>query len=268
MLGKSASKFGFAVTYLLAGVCGSLASILWNPDVVSVGASGAIFGLYGALLGFLLRERQCLPQAVRQRLARTAFFFIVFNLLFSLASKGVDIAAHLGGLAGGVLCGLAIALPITPEGFARRSRTNALVLAGGLLVVLGMIAALPKGRGLSAGLDKAGKREAQALAAFSSAAALAQQGRLSNAQFADAIQNQVVYGLRESRASLDGLEKMPRARVGILMAMEDCTRAREEAFTHMATAIRNGDQEGAHQAWEEQVRAVNAFQETLRNTPQ
>jgi hypothetical protein len=114
----------------------------------------------------------------------------------------VDIAAHLGGLAGGVLCGLAIALPITPEGFARRSRTNALVLAGGLLVVLGMIAALPKGRGLSAGLDKAGKREAQALAAFSSAAALAQQGRLSNAQFADAIQNQVVYGLRESRASL------------------------------------------------------------------
>jgi len=48
---------GFVVLYLLAGLLGSVASVVWNPFVVSAGASGAIFGLYGGLLAFLVRHR-------------------------------------------------------------------------------------------------------------------------------------------------------------------------------------------------------------------
>ena len=48
---------GFLVLYLLAGLLGSVASVAWNPFVVSAGASGAIFGLYGGLLAFLMRHR-------------------------------------------------------------------------------------------------------------------------------------------------------------------------------------------------------------------
>ena len=53
---------GFLAVYLFSGVCGSLASVLWNPFVVSAGASGAVFGVYGALLAFLLRHRGSIPR--------------------------------------------------------------------------------------------------------------------------------------------------------------------------------------------------------------
>src|SRR5438128_879533 len=53
---------GFAVLYLACGVAGALVSVAHNPYIVSAGASGAVFGLYGALLGFLLRARGTIPR--------------------------------------------------------------------------------------------------------------------------------------------------------------------------------------------------------------
>jgi rhomboid protease GluP len=55
---------GFLVCYLLSGLAGSVASLAFHPASVSVGASGAIFGLFGALLGFLARSRRRLPRPV------------------------------------------------------------------------------------------------------------------------------------------------------------------------------------------------------------
>src|SRR5499425_2958094 len=54
---------GFLVLYLLSGLLGSVASVAWNPFVVSAGASGAIFGLYGGLLAFLVQHRDTTSQA-------------------------------------------------------------------------------------------------------------------------------------------------------------------------------------------------------------
>ena len=75
---------GFLVMYLFAGLAGSLASLAWNPFVVSAGASGAIFGLYGGLFAYLARFRHVIPAqslagraprsvaALANRLARSA----------------------------------------------------------------------------------------------------------------------------------------------------------------------------------------------------
>src|SRR5215468_11743666 len=73
---------GFLVLYLLAGLLGSVASVAWNPFVVSAGASGAIFGLYGGLLAFLVRHRGMTSQASLAALRSNTLAFVGFNLLY------------------------------------------------------------------------------------------------------------------------------------------------------------------------------------------
>lgn len=95
---------GLIVSYLMAGLVGSIASAYIHPATVSVGASGAIFGLFGILLVHLLLGDKKLA-AVRGALLPGAAVFVVLNLLIGLASPGIDNAAHIGGLVSGVSLG-------------------------------------------------------------------------------------------------------------------------------------------------------------------
>jgi rhomboid protease GluP len=95
----------FTALYLIAGVCGSLASVLWNPQVNSVGASGAIFGIVGGLLAFTRRENSGVPPTVVSDLRGSLLPFLAFNLAAGFLYPHTDNAAHLGGLAGGWLAG-------------------------------------------------------------------------------------------------------------------------------------------------------------------
>jgi hypothetical protein len=109
--GGNAGVLRFLTLYLLAGLAGSFASALINPRVVSAGASGAIFGLYGVLLGFLLHHRRTIPAQVLASLRKSGGTFVIYNLIFSFALKGIDISAHIGGLVAGFLLGL-VAVPV------------------------------------------------------------------------------------------------------------------------------------------------------------
>lgn len=93
----------YLLAYLFAGVLGSLASVWWYDASVSVGASGAIFGLYGVFLALLLLKVYH-PEDSKFFLF-TAGIFVVINLLMGLAG-GVDNAAHIGGLLSGFVIGL------------------------------------------------------------------------------------------------------------------------------------------------------------------
>jgi len=109
----------FLLLYLMAGICGSLASLLWNPQVNSAGASGAIFGVIGGLLVYLFDARQGIPMAIMVDVRRSTLGFVAFNLVFGFIQPGIDNAAHLGGLLGGVFAGLMLARPLQ-EDFRRR----------------------------------------------------------------------------------------------------------------------------------------------------
>ena len=95
----------FTGLYLIAGLCGSLASVLWNPHVNSVGASGAIFGIIGGLLAFIRREHSGVPPTVVKDMQGSLLPFLLFNLWAGFIYPHTDNAAHLGGLAGGWLAG-------------------------------------------------------------------------------------------------------------------------------------------------------------------
>lgn len=96
-------KYIFA--YIITGLLSSLASVWWHPATVSVGASGAIFGMYGVF--FALLTLNFFPAQSKRVFLINTGVFIIYNLLYGLAG-GIDNAAHIGGLLSGLLLGYAM----------------------------------------------------------------------------------------------------------------------------------------------------------------
>ena len=99
-----AGKWKFLAIYFCSMLTASLMSCVINPNSVSVGASGAIFGLLGALVYFGYHYRLYLGSVLRNQIIP----LILFNLLLGFMVSGIDNAAHLGGLIGGLLISMAL----------------------------------------------------------------------------------------------------------------------------------------------------------------
>ena len=122
----------FLVVYLGSAVAGSLMSLSMNPIVISAGASGAIFGLYGALLAYMLRRKGAIPLHMVSGIRNGAIAFIVFNLIFGMQA-GIDNWCHLGGLLGGFFLGAIVAPPFESE---ERSRYSLIMAIFGAAIVV------------------------------------------------------------------------------------------------------------------------------------
>lgn len=113
-VGRQAEKlFGhllYAMVYLASMLGGSLVSIAVHDDVVSVGASGALFGLFGATFAYMLRNRGAVPDRIRKDTLKNVGLCIVYNLAYGMKA-GIDNWCHVGGLAAGFACGLVAAFP-------------------------------------------------------------------------------------------------------------------------------------------------------------
>ena len=101
LLGRSK----YLIAYLLTGILASIASIWLYDATVSVGASGAIFGLYGVFLALLLAK--VYPPDFAKSFLISTVIFISYNLLMGLTG-GIDNAAHIGGLLSGFVVGLVL----------------------------------------------------------------------------------------------------------------------------------------------------------------
>jgi rhomboid protease GluP len=122
----------YAALYLSAGVVASLASLCWHATLDSAGASGAIFGVLGALIAHMLRYPASLPPAVfRQRLVM-ALTMAAYGLFNGLREQRVDNAAHIGGLLAGCALGWVLARPFEERQRPGRDPHDALYLAAGL----------------------------------------------------------------------------------------------------------------------------------------
>ncbi|MFZ9141617.1 MAG: rhomboid family intramembrane serine protease [Candidatus Limnocylindrus sp.] len=100
-----------ALWYLLGVVGASLASAIWTPQLPSVGASGGVFALFGVALGAEWAHRPLVERGVRAALAQIGGLIainLVFGLGLNVVGGGIDNAAHLGGLALGLLLGVLV----------------------------------------------------------------------------------------------------------------------------------------------------------------
>ena len=100
-------KFKFIVIYLVSALTASLLSIAFNHNIISVGASGAIFGLLGCILYFGYHYRIYLGNVIKSQIVP----IIVLNLFLGFIMSGVDNYAHIGGLIGGILATMAVGVP-------------------------------------------------------------------------------------------------------------------------------------------------------------
>lgn len=146
----------FLLLYFLSGLTGSVLSLLISP-YASVGASGAIFGLFGAQAVFFYRHRRLFGTFARQRLTSLLYLFVLNAVIGLLPGSRIDNAGHLGGLLGGLalswLIGpLFVPAPPTPEhpivelkdtNPVRRWWFVPLLYAGGLVLAVTLVATTP-----------------------------------------------------------------------------------------------------------------------------
>lgn len=125
-------KLRFAASYLLTGIGAGLLSIIMHGNSVGVGASGAIFGMYGVFLSLLTTGY--LKKTYRKTMLRSILFFVVLNLMYGLQGN-VDNAAHIGGLISGFIIGRAWYPGLSKyEDTKKQVRMVALLTAGTIAV--------------------------------------------------------------------------------------------------------------------------------------
>lgn len=136
------ARVEYLALYLAAGLVGGLASLATHPNAVGAGASGAVFGMFGAFTAIMVvRRKQLDPGAWRQTMRSLGTFFGI-NLVFGLAASGVDVTAHLGGLAFGFAGAYVLAKTARPES---KPVLRALVVAAvGAGIAFGGLYVLPR----------------------------------------------------------------------------------------------------------------------------
>lgn len=107
-------KFKYLIIYLFSGICGSIFSMIFS-SYPSIGASGAIFGLMGALVYFGYHYRVYLGNVVKSQIIP----LILLNLCIGFLSSGIDNFAHIGGLIGGSLISIAVGVKDKSSTFER-----------------------------------------------------------------------------------------------------------------------------------------------------
>ena len=239
----------FAAIYLFAGVAGSLASMLWQAQAVSVGASGAIFGVFGALLAYLVRERGSIPPAMTNRLRISTSIFVTYSLFYGFAASGIDNAAHLGGLAAGFVMGFIGARPLEAHaraaGHARRIALAAVVAAVALtsaaLVAPDASRVYREAAALQKAFDAFAAEEHRLGATFSDIIERARDGRLDDAGAVKELRGSLLPAWDAAVAQLSALEldaKAPlRKDYDLLMRY---AHARRDMTATLADALESG----------------------------
>lgn len=247
---------GFLGLYLFAGLTGSFTSLYWNADrVVSAGASGAIFGVYGALGAYILRQRGSVPPSVLKSLAGSTLSFIVYTIAFGAAVPGIDNAAHAGGLAGGFFGGVLLARPLVPR--LRLSAPRALVaLVAAVVSLAALFAWVPPAR-YSYSAQKAATATIQAFTVeeqqlAQKAQALVEQrreGRMTDRELGEGIERELLPGWNgayERFAAIRLGEGAPAA--ARLRLLTDFVGKRRDMFAEYAAGLKSGDREHLQRA--------------------
>ena len=238
MVGNS----GFAALYLISGLAGSVASLAWNPTVISAGASGAVFGVGGALLGLTAFRRDTIPTAVLNHLRNSLFVFLAYNVWYGMKAKGIDHAAHLGGIFAGFLCGLIQNQPLSMEMLPNRRRRNLLTCAIGATALITSVAVLPAAPlNTAVELKRFITVEDRSINSFERFGNEEAAGKISTADFADAIEKEILPEWVEVKRRIIKLSKMPYVNAEFFLELSGYMDERETAWLMYVDALRTNE---------------------------
>jgi rhomboid protease GluP len=218
-------RLGFLVIYLVAGLGGGIASLIASTgNVVTAGASGAVFGVYGAFGAKLVLHRSQFAPDSWHRTVRRLGTFLGLNLVVGLSASGISLSAHIGGLIAGVGLGAAL---LAGAGAAQARTPRALLLAalGLALTAAGVMALKPDASMVSVfqHFDAVEKSATvQADAAFTRYKA----GQISEAEFVGVIDRDMITPYQQLRRELLATSDVPVRLRSLLARAQELVDAR------------------------------------------
>jgi rhomboid protease GluP len=254
---------GFALVYLISGIAGGLTSLAWHPQMAGVGASGAIFGLFGALLGYAYVTHECVPSNI----LRSALFLVVFNVISGALAQGIDMAAHIGGLTAGFLCGVGYGAPMTAEWAGRRAIRNLATALTALFPLTITAALLPKPPDLPAALAEWRDTEIKSRATYDGAILRARTQHWPDERLADVLSNDLLPGYEteyHKLAGLQGLSESQERGFSLILRYMD---GRRRAWSGLITSLRQHNPAGIQAAYAKQIGADSLIPPFLRQSP-
>ena len=133
-------RISYLLAYFASGIFGSIASVYWHPMAAGAGASGAIFGMAGALVSFVYLKKTPAHLTINKKMLGSLGTFILYNLGFGAAIPGISNAAHIGGLVMGMAVGAVLPAASLPDS-SRRTRLSLVALLSAAVLIVSAVEA-------------------------------------------------------------------------------------------------------------------------------
>ena len=267
VLERIVGPLAFLTTYLTAGVFASLANLTWHPIGLSMGASGAVAGLFGLLLvsaveGWLWRSQVTLPWAAVARLAPMAVIFALYNIVESNFQTDCVV------LGAGLLVGLVVAKGLSES--PPPTHRMVLALASGLAVTVAVAIPLRGILDIRPEIERIVTLEHRTASNYESASMQSPTGKVTARQLADLIDHSIVPELQAADArivSLQGARGDDERRISdarrYLQLRSEGWRLRAEGL-RAANAVPNSAQVVADTDGTSRVLAESRYRSTMR----
>jgi membrane associated rhomboid family serine protease len=262
ILERAVGRAAFAAIYVTSGMLAGVVA-LWTtaPTSVTVGASGAVFGIYGLLLASLIRyranppeEKIAIPSITLKRLGGTAAFFV----LYSLGNDYLGALAECAGLAAGFAGGLIVARNVAQEKAGMPSAALAAAVAtviafAGAFPLQGIIDVRPE-------LARLAALEERTAGDYDKAVVKYRGGTITEDALIQMIDRTIVPELRKVRAHLAALHGVPSEQAPLVAAASEYCELREQSWRRRAEGLHKLNQRVLRQADEEERAALRAFE--------
>ena len=244
LLERLVGSTGYLIIYFASGVAGSLTSLWWNGDVVSAGASGAIFGLLGAFATFIWNRADSFPIAALGQLRNSLAMCIGYNLLFGASIQGIDQAAHVGGLLCGLVCGGLLSQPLDQFTTRRRFQKN-LVTAAVAALTLGIMVLQhpPPPPDLFLELAIYDEIVPQTINKFNTAAVKFNERKITSGQMIELVQKDILPPWIKVREHVDNLSNIPSGRRELIHQIRSQLLLREESWKLLIDSLEHDDKQ-------------------------
>ena len=237
ILERLVGRLAFATVYVTAGILASLVSLSAHPVAVSVGASGAIFGLYGLLLassiwGMLHRSAVTIPLHDVKRLGPAAAVFI----LYSVVNDRLEISADLTGLVAGFVWGLVLTRGVSV--CKPRARRVAAAMAATVVIAVASAVSLRGIADVKPEMERVVALEDRTARAYETAADGFRKGRITAEALARLIDRTIMPELEAADARVKALARVPPEHQPLVVSAEEYLRLRQESWRLRAEGLR------------------------------
>ncbi len=266
VLERAVGRIAFAAVYLAAGVIAGVVS-LWtaSPTSVTIGASGAIFGIYGLLLatlawGVVTPLPVRVPLMTVKRIAAAAVPFFLYNLV----TDDLGTTSELAGLGAGFIAGLIVASRVARE--RPPIYRAAMVVAAATVIVIA--AALPL-RGIvdfRPELAQIAALEARTAGVYDAAVTKFRIGRMPAKALAQLINRTIIPDLEAGRARVHAIRGVPREQAPLVAAAVQYFELRQQSWRRRAEGLLTAKMEMLREAERTEQAALKAFRRVQPST--